>query len=207
MKRLLWVAAILFVVFAPYAYADDIPVLNVNITYVTVSMGPNDGSGDNGSFTMIGPGTLITGTAGMACFDWCSGPIADSNSVILSQLFIGPFTSATVKGVSYDPDFEFGLFCCAFSESGDLNSSVRGQVGSGDRFALLNLTFPCCGGWSLTFDTVPPGPDLPQGGFQFVHGTFTAGTPPPPIPEPGTIGLMATGLACIAGVIRKKRLI
>ena len=75
MKRLIWGTAILFVVSATSAYADSIPILNVNITYATVHMGPNDGSGDNVSFTLIGPGTNITGIGGMACFDWCSGPI------------------------------------------------------------------------------------------------------------------------------------
>ena len=50
MKRLIWGTAILFVVSATSAYADSIPILNVNITYATVHMGPNDGSGDNVSF-------------------------------------------------------------------------------------------------------------------------------------------------------------
>jgi hypothetical protein len=196
MKRLLCVIAMLFVVFGPYVYADQI---GANITYVTVSMGPNDGTGDNASFTMIGPGTQITGIAGMACFDWCSGDITN-NPVGLSQLFLGPFLSATVNGVSYDPNSEFILFCCAFSDSGFLNSSVDGQVGSGDTFAQLFLTLPSPGVWNLTFNTYPEGQ-------AFVHGTFTAGTPPSPVPEPGTIGLLATGLAGIIGVMRKKLLI
>ena len=54
MKRLLWVVVMLCVVLAPCAYADDIPILNVNITYVKMQMGPNEGSGDNVSFTFSG---------------------------------------------------------------------------------------------------------------------------------------------------------
>jgi hypothetical protein len=38
MKRLLFAVGMIFVVFAPSAYADSI--LNINITYVTSSMGP-----------------------------------------------------------------------------------------------------------------------------------------------------------------------
>jgi hypothetical protein len=68
----------------------------------------------------------------------------------------------------------------------------------------LNLTLPCCGGWNLTFDPVPPSGDFP-GGYQFVHGEFSAGTPPTPVPEPATLGLIGTGLAGIVGVIRRKR--
>jgi PEP-CTERM motif len=199
MNRLRCIVALLFAVFGPYVYADGVPFISANITYVTVSMGPNNGSGDNASFTMIGPGTQITGTAGMACFDWCSGDITN-NPVSLSQLFLGPFNSATVNGVSYDPNSDFTLFCCAFSDSGNLNSSVSGQVGSGDTFAQLGLTLPCCGAWNLTFNTFPEGQ-------AFVHGTFAAGTPPSPVPEPGAIGLLATGLAGVVALIRRRPLI
>jgi hypothetical protein len=60
MKRLLWVVVILCVACAPCAYADSFPTLNANITYVTASMAPNDGSGDNVyTITLIGPGTII----------------------------------------------------------------------------------------------------------------------------------------------------
>src|SRR5271165_5982515 len=171
MKHLPWVVVMLFVVFAPCAYANSIPVLDVNITYVTVSMFPNDGSGDNAFVTLIGPGTEITAFGGMACFAWCSGVIPDLNSVSTSQLFVGSFASATVLGTSYDPNSEFGLFCCVFSDSGLLNPSVSGQAGSGDTFVELFLTLPTPGSWNLTFDSG-------EGGYLFVYGEFTAGSPP-----------------------------
>jgi hypothetical protein len=43
------------------------------------------------------------------------------------------------------------------------------------------------------------------GFYQFNSGSFVAGTPPAPTPEPGTLGLMGTGLAGLAGVIRRRR--
>jgi len=199
MKRLLWIVVMLVVVFARCAYADDIPLFNVNITYVTVSMGPNDGSGDNAFVTLIGPGTEISAIGGMACFEWCSGPIPDLNSVSLSQLFVDlPFQRAKIGGTTYNPDF-VGYTCCFFSPSGDLNGSVS-VLASDGALTQYNLMLPQGGGWNLTFDSF-------DGGYQFVHGEFTAGTPPAPVPEPGTLGLMATGFAGFVGVIRKKRLL
>src|SRR6266536_1797437 len=193
MKRLLWVFVISFVAFAPRANADSI--LNINITYVTAVL--NVG-GDVG-LTLIGPGTIITASAGMACHPWCDGfPIPDLSSVAASQVFIGSFQSVIVGGITYN---NIDLSCCIFDFSGSLNGSVSGFVGEGETFRQLNLTLPGGGGWSFNFIGSP-------GSFQFVGGTFTAGTPPPVVtPEPGTLGLMATGLAGIVGVIRRKRLI
>ena len=199
MKRLLSALVLAFVVLAPRAYADSI--LNINITYVTAHMGPNNGSGDNISFTLIGPGTKITGIGGMACFAWCSDPIPDLNSVGASQVFVSFFTGATVGGITYNPDTDISISCCLFDFSGSLNPSASGFVGEGETFKLVNFTLPGGGGWSFNFIGSP-------GNFQFVSGTFTAGTPPPVVtPEPGTLGLMATGLAGLAGVIRRRRLI
>jgi len=200
MKRLLWTVVMLVVVLAPSAYADDIRLLNVNITYVTVSMGPNDGSGDNATVTIIGPGTEIIAIGGMACFEWCSGPISDLNSVSLSQLFVNtPFLSAKIGGTTYDPDSGLMYNCCFFDSSGYLNEFVS-VFAPGEVLTQYNLRLPQGGGWNLTFLSG-------DGDYQFVHGEFTAGTPPAPVPESGTLGLMATGFAGIIGVIRRKRLI
>ena len=204
MKRLLSVVVLAFVVLAPYARADSI--LTINITYVTAFMGPNNGSGDNISFTLIGPGTTITGIAGMACFNWCSGPIPDLNSVATSQIFVSSFLSATVGGVTYDPNSDISLQCCLFSSSGGLNGSVSGFVGEGQTFKLLNLTLPSGGGWNLKFDFFPA-----SGGssayYQFVSGSFTAGTPPAPVPEPSTLAYVASGLAGVVAFVRRKRVL
>ena len=201
MKRLIWGTAILFVVSATSAYADSIPILNINITLATFSMGPNDGSGDNVSFTLIGPGTNITGFGGMACFEWCLGasgdPIPDLSSVSISQVFVGGFGSAIIGGTTDDPQ---DLSLCCFFSSGDLNGSVSGFVGEGPTFTQLKLWLPTAHlgvSWGLTFNFIPAEGDSPAG-YQFVHGEFIAATP-----EPGTIGFMATGLAGIIGVIRR----
>jgi hypothetical protein len=199
MKRLLCAVAMVFVVLAPSAYADDIPLLNVNITYVEMHMGPNDGSGDNVSFLFSGLGTLITGFGGMACYDWCSGPITDTSSASVSEIFLGGFNSIRIKGTNYDPSSS-GFSDSPFSMSGDVNGSSSGFF-CNDTCVQANFTFPPFGvSWGLNFVPV-------DGGFQFVSGQFIDGTPPAPTPEPGTLGLLATGLLGIVGVIRRKGLI
>jgi PEP-CTERM motif len=197
MKRLLWVVVISFVVFAPCANADSI--LNINITYVTATMSSNGGV----FVTLIGPGTLITADGAMACQAWCHFPIPDLTSVAASEVFIADFGTAIVGGRTYND------ICCLslFSVDGSLNPSASGFVGQGETFKVLNLTLPFGNGWSFNFQFFPASGGSPAY-YQFVSGSFSAGTPPvATIPEPGTVGLMATGLAGLVGVIRRKRLI
>jgi len=198
MKRLIWGAAILFVVSATCAYADSVSTFN--ITQATMFMGPNDGSGDNVGFSFTGPGVNITGIGGMACFDWCSGPISDPNIAQPSQIFLTFFGTATIGGITYDPDT---LDLSIFDAFGGLNASTAGSVGrEGDGFIQFRMTAPTNGGWSLNF-----APTVDQDGnpaFIFTDGEFSASAPLL-TPEPGTVGLMLTGLAGIIGLVRRKR--
>ncbi len=198
MKRICLLAALAFVVSAHCAYADSVPILDINITYATASMGPDGGL----VFALFGPGTTITGYGGMACFSWCSGPIPDLSSVSAAQVFVGAYLSATIAGTSYNADF-LNLGCCLFSSSGDLNGSASGFVGQDVTFRYLNMTLPS-GGWNFSFDYFPPVNGNP-GFYQFNSGSFTAGTRPAVTPETGTLGLMGTGLVSLAGVIRRRR--
>ncbi len=92
---------ILLATCAQCAYANSIPTFY--ITQATMWMGPNDGSGDNVFFVLTGPGVNVTGIGGMACFDWCSGPISDPSIASTSQIFLTAFGVATFNGKSYDP--------------------------------------------------------------------------------------------------------
>jgi hypothetical protein len=202
MKRIASSIVMALIAFVPLASGDSI--LNVNITYVTAFMGPNDGSGDNVCLTLIGPGTNITATAGMACFDWCSGPITEPSSYP-SEVFLSNFITATVAGTTYDASSEISL-CCIFSFFGYLNPSASGLVGQGDTYRQVNLTLPGAGNWNFNFDYYPASGGYPAY-YLFARGSFTAGTPPTAIPEPGTLALLATGLAGLAGAVRRRRLI
>jgi hypothetical protein len=196
-KRICLLVVLAFVVSAPCAYADSIPILDINITYATAGLGPDGGV----VFTLIGPGTSITGYGGMGCSAWCLQAIPDLSSVDTSQIFVGAFLSATIAGTSYNPDLL--SLCCLFSGSGDLNTSASGFVGQDETFKYLNLTLPG-GTWNLNFAFTPASGGSPAY-YQFVNGTLTGGTPPAPTPEPGTLGLMATGLVGVAGVIRRRQ--
>jgi hypothetical protein len=77
-----------------------------------------------------------------------------------------------------------------------LTRTGRGS-GSGDQFIKFNLITPP-GTLSLSFDPVQGKPSL----YQFTAANFFAVST---VPEPGIMSLMATGLAGIFGVIRKKR--
>jgi PEP-CTERM motif len=202
MKRLALSVVLLFVVLpvvvpARSAYADSIPTFYV--TQVNMFMSPNDGSGDNIFFTLTGPGVNIAGIGGMACSNWCFGPIADPNDpsvVFTTQIFLTAFGIATIGGTSYDPS-TLG-FASLFDDFGGVNASTAGAVGAGGvpgDFLQFKMILPMSGGqnWTLHFD-----PTVDQNGnpaFIFTEGDFTATGP---TPEPATVGLMLTGLAGIA---------
>src|SRR5439155_13993153 len=66
MKGILWVIVLL--VISPSLYADSIPVFN--ITSATILFTVNSGSGDNASFGLSGPGTVVFGEGSAGC-NWC----------------------------------------------------------------------------------------------------------------------------------------
>ncbi len=199
MKYLRLAFAILLAAFAQCVYADSIPTFYV--TQATMFMGPNDGSGDNVNFFFTGPGVNITGGGGMAC-NWCLAgvPISDPNNVQTSQIFLTGFGIATIGGTSYDPTTL--AFDSLFDDFGGLNASTTGSVGGGDQpFIQFKLILPTNGGWGLNF-----APTVDQDGnpaFIFTDGFFGASAPAP-TPEPATVGLMLTGLAGIAGIVKRK---
>ncbi|PYX33301.1 MAG: hypothetical protein DMG77_00650 [Acidobacteria bacterium] len=189
--------AIVFAVFAQCSFADSIQTFQ--ITQVTMIMGPNDGSGDNLGFTLTGPGVTITGFGGMACFDWCSGPIPAPTGNP-TEVFVSFFGSATIGGTAYDP-MSLSLDCCLFNANGGVNASASGFVGEGDSFTQFNLILPTNGKWTLNFAFQPPESGNP-GYYYFTDGEFSAQTRV--TPEPGMVGLMLTGLAGIAGIVKRK---
>lgn len=189
---LLWLSCLM----TTLSFGDSIRTFQV--TQVSMSMSPNDGSGGNVTFSLTGPGLTITGYGGMACFDWCSGLPTLDPSGGTGQIFVENFGSVTIGGTKYSPDtlsFQSPLF----DSSGGVNAFASGSVGDGDSFIpQFNLILPT-GGWSLQFAPV----DGEPGYYTFIGGQFRAQSPII-TPEPGTIALTFTGLWGIAGLAKRK---
>ncbi|PYX45392.1 MAG: hypothetical protein DMG83_10025 [Acidobacteria bacterium] len=192
--------AILLAAFAQCTYANSIPTFHV--TEATMLMFPNDGSGDNVVFTFTGPGVSIAGDGGMACSDWCSSPISPDLAGTPSQIFISGLGLVILGGVTYDAgSLVLTGPSTFFDEVGGLNPSTSGIVGSSNGALQFNLTLPTNGSWQLNF--VPTTDQFGNPAILFTNGTFFASAPLP-TPEPSTIGLMLTGLAGMAGIIKRK---
>ncbi|MGC2197734.1 MAG: PEP-CTERM sorting domain-containing protein [Terriglobales bacterium] len=207
MKRLLWKVVMLVVVFVPCSYADSF-----QITQVTGSMDPRTGQTfETILFTFTGPGTTFQAFGAMQCYPWCYNDqgLQPDTSTSIGEVFVtsifGPgFGPVILGGKTYNvAGFDQTSF---FSTGGALNPSVVLLVDQGAGLKEAELTLPQNGGWTFHFDYIPPHDDSP-GGYLFNHGEFYNASPPTPVPEPGTLGLMATGLAGITGLIRRKRLI
>jgi len=190
--------ASLFILCAQLTFADSIKTYVV--TQISMQMVPDQGAGENILFSFSGPQVSFSGEAGMPCFDWCSDqPIFGTPVVNPTMIFIAAFDSPVILGgMSFDGT-EFGFDGQGlFNDSGGVFRFVTGVAGSGDTFTQFNLILPQNGKWAASFTFVPPDGTNP-GYYNFNGATFNA-----TIPEPGTIALTLTGLAGIAGRIRKK---
>jgi len=69
-------------------------------------------------------------------------------------------------------------------------------------FSILNATVSQLTGFGVHFCVAPGNVCSGNTGFVSTGG----GNTPPPVPEPGTLGLLGTGLVGIAGVVRRRLL-
>jgi len=194
MKRLVVVTLLLCSLISAKAFANTI------IGYL-----PNDGSGDNFGFVTYGPGFLIAGGGGTP-FDFFN---------------VQGYAQGSVLGGSTDIFFEGG-----FAKIGPISSDVFFDVGT---LFMSTITLPTNGQdfrapVSIGFDATGHPVDLSLNSFDvsgsangYIKFFFSDGFYfPDPIgfmeaPEPGTLGLVGTGLVSLilAGICRKntKRLI
>jgi len=213
MKGFHWVIATLILVLAQCAYADSVPTFN---TQANIPIFPNEG-GDNEFFTFNGPGASMFG-GGTAVCDWCiSGTtFALGSSVNPSvQILTFDFVQGSVRfgGQTYPVLVLFNSSITALNSftlptSGKgtfmvivpaiVNGPIMGQAGTVVGSPDFNLQIPP-GELVLTFAFVPAQNGFPAA-YKFSQAKFLT-----TIPEPGTLGLMASGLAGILGAILRKR--
>jgi hypothetical protein len=210
MKCFPWVVVLLFAAFTPRVYANSVSTFN--ITQVTIAFGANI-AGDNAFFSLTGPGTSITGV-GTALCGWCfiDTPFSPGSSLTPSiKMFFDTLDSITLGGQSYNPgssSLNTSLIaeCCSFRfpTNGRRTFTVRlpagvfgpfrGEAGNRSSSFPFKLQTPNNGKFVLTFDFSPA-----QKGYQFSQGRFIEAV----VPEPGTLGLVAIGLASLIGLKRR----
>jgi len=225
MKRFRWAIVLLFVLFLQFGYADSVNTLNPYL--FTFRFVQDFGGGDNASYVFAGGGINLrsVGSAG-AIDNWLTQPSFSPGTSLVPAVSIVDFGfsagGVTIGGQTYHVGADEVLFFSSitaggftFPAGGNASSiftvtvpatfglvqgEVRGQNGNG---VFFNVNVPP-GQLVLTFDYHPAANGNPAI-YTFSEGRYKAEGLVTTTPEPGTIVLMAAGLASMAGLIRKKR--
>jgi hypothetical protein len=222
MKRLQWAIAMVLLALAQRAYADNISTFNINQVTIPFLLNVDD---DNMFFNASGPGVSITGSGETLCENppalggWCTqGTQLSSGSSLKPSFFLAFCCVAgrvTIGGQNQVVDSLSGangfpqitaLGSFTFPTNGksftvSVPAILQGPlVGQTDAPQAFNLQIPPRGTLVLTFDFFRGSNGVPDT-YQLSHGNFTLSTV---VPEPGTLGLMVSGLAGILGAVLKK---
>jgi PEP-CTERM motif len=190
MKRFLWTMPMLFVVLSASAFASS----------VTIGLSPNNGSGDNFAFLQ----GLDVGISGGTAFEYFNtqgyapgSTLGGTTDVFFSSGFV------QIGGTTYDLLFTGPgtLFVSSFTlpANGGKNFAIQAfasfsaqaQIFVNGQPQLIGLGGGAPGLMTFTWD--------PSSGLFFANPVvFTTA------PEPGTLGLMGTGLISMLGLARRK---
>jgi len=215
MNRFLAAVTLLCPLVTQCAYANSITtfVVQANIPFQA-----NIGANQFPPATFTGSGANITTSDGdVVCYGWCFvGDVLLPGSTLKPNIdiiaFGGSQGSVTFGGQVHPVD---GLFVLSpaitalgsfqFPTNGrsftvTVPAMIDGLIGGNtlDMSGDFNLQIPP-GKLVLTFDFSPGNGNTVPPFYAFSHGTFTT------TPEPGTLGLMASGLAAIVGAVLRKR--
>jgi hypothetical protein len=188
MQRFLWATPMLFLLMSGSAFASSVSTF--------IFLQPNDGSGDNFGFFQQGGGVII-GIGGGTPYDFFNidgyapgSTLGGSTDVFLSSGFV------QFGGNFHDLDFSGPgtLFLSSFTlptNGKDFTAPVEVDFSAFATIADTGQPLDVSGGRSgkMTFHFFD--------GFYYASG-FTV------VPEPGTLGLMGTGLISILALARKR---
>ena len=210
MKRFIWLVVLPFALFCS-AHANSI--YSFNAGQVTFIFGENS-DGGNALYSLVGPNINLSGVGTAICLSFCvDNPILPGTSLNPSIGIDFEFSNGGVEigGQTYGAilfvssisaaSFTFplgGSVPTTFTIADPARFSVVDGRVLNDAGSPLNVTIPP-GNLVLTFNYFPAGNGHPAWYF-FSGGQYVVATP-----EPGTLGLMATGLAGIVVLILRKR--
>jgi hypothetical protein len=177
---------------------------------VTIFLSPNNGSGDNFGFQLLGAGYSILGGGGLPYANFNDGPpgYAPGSTVDISGPLFFDFGMATIGASSDEVDFMVGSLSA---------SPITLPTDGLDFTGLFGISFDASGTFFMTGKPISVSGDA-QGfiTFEYLNGgyypeglTFTGvGRVSPAIvtPEPSTWTLIGSGLLWVMARVRKKGL-
>ena len=209
-----------FVFVSALAWGSPVPTFNITQGSATVTADPQGLVAGLVSFQFSGNGFSIVGTGSIAC-NFCVnsapsglGPLdagmtifADPFNTGGAAIFLGngvQYQSALFSGLSFTSGTSFSLPSGSQSTfSIVLPVTLSGSVvayGNCD-FTILSCPTPI-GTFSVNSKgTATINYTNQDGAWFFSSAAFTLS----PVPEPGTMSLLGTGLAALGGLIRRKR--
>lgn len=205
MRHLRFALCGLFLLASLAAHGDSIPVFQITSAQMFF-FGPGDVA-----FAFNGPGISVSGQGGFDCpSGWCSGfEVPEGTPIDFTSfvLFAG-FTTIQIGGTTYSGaqavlnSFTMNPLAPLFVPDGGgamLNSNglIGGSVNGTFQF---EIKVPA---GSLELDFLPSVDD--PGYYISTGGDFFAQKSPSPVPEPGSVFLLVTGLAGILGTLKIKQ--